>query len=157
MDIGSVQPAITSRLPQRARWLIGGTPLDFSFYSAPRYLTAIMATWEGWDAAFVEQVSDLIAFGERDYAEGGGATPWLVVRLSDGNVFALDAESDMPLRLLNSSLEAFVNTFCLLHQYLGHNSPIPPDLHSAVQIVDPMAYPRSEWHDLVAALYEIDL
>ena len=157
MDVGSVQPAITSRLPQRARWLIGGTPLDFSFYSAPRHLTANMAAREGWDAAFVGQVSDMVAFGERDYAEGGGATPWLVVRPSDGNVFAVDAESDVPLRLLNSSLEAFINTFCLLHKYLGHNLPIPLDLHSSAQILDPTAYPRSEWHDLVAALYETDI
>jgi hypothetical protein len=97
MDTGSVQPTITSRLPQRARWIIGGTLLDFSFYSVPRHLPTIMAAWEGWDAAFVEQVSDLVAFGERDYAEGGGATPWLVVRPSDGNVFAVDAESDEPL------------------------------------------------------------
>jgi hypothetical protein len=86
-----------------------------------------MAAWEGCDAAFVEQVSDLVAFGEQDYAEGGGARPWLVVLPSDGKVFAVDAESDVPLRLVNSSLEAFINTFCLLHEYLGHDLPIPPD------------------------------
>jgi hypothetical protein len=150
MDAGSIQSAIASRLPQRARWLIRGTPLDFSFYSVPRNLTAMMAEWV-WDATVVEHASGFIVFGERDYAEGGGASNWLVVRRSDGNVYGMDAEREVPLFLLNSSLHAFINTFCFLDKYLGHGHPIPPDLHSLVQNLDP-TYSGSEWHDLVAAL-----
>jgi hypothetical protein len=34
-------------------------------------------------------------------------------------------------------LQAFINTVYLLHKYLGHGQPIPPDLHSLAQNLDP--------------------
>ena len=48
-----------------------------------------------------------------------------MVRQSDGKVFSVDVEADDPVILLNSSLDAFINTFCLLDKYLGHGQPIP--------------------------------
>jgi len=159
VDAASIQSAIASRLPQRARWLMPRTesqyetPLDFSFYSEPRNLTAVFAEWGYSDADVtdIEQVSDFIVFGEEDYSEGGGAHPLLVVRQSDGKVFGVDVEAYEPLFLLNSSLQAFIDTFCLLDKYLGHGQPIPADLNSSVRNLDPTVYSESEWLDLVAA------
>src|SRR5712671_5356800 len=139
VDAASIQSAIASRLPQRARWLMPRTesqyetPLDFSFYSEPRNLTAVFAEWGYSDADVtdIERVSDFIVFGEEDYSEGGGAHPLLVVRQSDGKVFGVDVEAYEPLFLLNSSLQAFIDTFCLLDKYLGHGQPIPADLNSS--------------------------
>ena len=45
MDAGSVQSVIASRLPQRARWLIGNATLDFSLHSEPCSLAAEFAKW----------------------------------------------------------------------------------------------------------------
>src|SRR5215471_14580175 len=118
MDAASIQSAIASRLPQRTRWLIGNTTLDFSLYSEPNNLPAVAAEL-GCSLPDAEQVSDFIVFGLWNFNEGGGARPLLVVRQSDGKVFDVDVESDEELYLLNSSLEAFIDTFCLLDKYLG--------------------------------------
>ena len=107
------------------------------------------------DVAEIEQGSDLIVFGMWNYNEGGGARPALVVRQSDGKVFGVDVEANDPLFVLNSSLEAFILTFCLLDKYLGHGQPIPADLNSLVRNLDPTVYSESDWRDLldhVAAL-----
>ena len=153
MDAKSVQSAIASRLPQRARWLIHHTPLDHSFCSVPRNLTAVFAEWglSDADVTDMEQVSDFIVFGMWNFCEGGGARPVLVVRQSDGKVFSVDVEADEPLFLLNSSLQAFIDTFCLLDKYLGRGQPIPADLNSLLRDLDPTVYSESEWRDLVAA------
>jgi hypothetical protein len=154
MDAASIQSAIASRQPQRARWLIDGIPGDYSFYSLPRNLTAVMAEWE-CDLSDVGQVPDFIVFGEGDYSEGGGAHTLLVVRQSDGKVFDVDVEDYEPLSLLNSSLQAFIDTFCLLDKYLRHGQPIPTDLNSLMRNLDPTVYSESDWRglvDLVAGL-----
>jgi hypothetical protein len=152
MDAGSIQSVIASRLPQRARWLIGNTPLDLFFYSEPRNLAAMIAAEvtgdEEYDAPIVERPSDFIVFGEWDYSEGGGARPWPVVRRGDGKVFGVDVERDVPLFLLNSSLHAFINTFYLLDEYLGHGQRIPADLNLSARNLDPTVYSDSFWHVL---------
>ena len=73
----------------------------------------------------------------------------LAFRQSDGKVFDVDVEAYEPLSLLNSSLEAFIDTFCLLDKYLGHGQPIPADLNSLVRNLDPTVYSESAWRDLV--------
>jgi hypothetical protein len=154
MSAESIRSVIAYRLPRARRWLIGASPLDFSFYSGlwpaqpPRSLIAVMAEWE---APLLKDASDFIVFGDYDYAEAGGAGPWLVVRRSDGKVFDVDLEREVSAFLLNSSLRAFIDTFYLLDKYLGHGDPIPRDLHSLAQDLDSTAYSKSTWHDLVAA------
>ena len=148
MDAALIQSAIAFRLPERTRWLIDGTLGDYSFYSVPRNLTAVMAEWK-CDLSDVEQVPDFIVFGEGDYTEGGGALTLLVVRQSDGRVFDVDVEAYEPLHLLNSSLEAFIDTFCLLDKYLGQGQPVPTDLNSLLRNIDPTVYSQSHWGGLV--------
>ena len=72
-----------------------------------------------------------------------------MVRQSDGKVFGVDVEANDPLFVLNSSLEAFIDTFCLLDKYLGHGQPIPADLNSLVRNLDPTVYSESEWRVVV--------
>lgn len=156
MDVASIQSAVAC-LPQRARWLIRDVPLDFSFESEPRNLTTVLQELlmggKQDDPPIVERVRDYVVFGEWDYAEGGGAHPLLLVRRSDAKVFGLEVENDAPLFLMNSSLLAFINTFYLLDEYLGHNKKIPDDLGSSVRNLDPGAYSMSHWHDVVTELF----
>ena len=152
VDAAAIQSVIASRLPQRARWLIDDVPLDFSFHSELRNLAAVLEEHvigvEEGDLPVVERASDYIVFGEYDYGEGV-ARPWLVVRRSDGNVFRLQVENDVPLTVLNSSLLAFINTFYLLDEYLRNGKQIPAYLNSSARNLDPTVYSQSYWHDLV--------
>jgi hypothetical protein len=101
------------------------------------------------DVADIEHGSDFIVFGMWNFNEGGGSRPALAVRQSDGKLFDVDVEVYEPLSLLNSSLETFIDTFCLLDKYLGHGQPIPADLNSLVSNLDPTVHLESEWRDLV--------
>jgi hypothetical protein len=148
MEITSTLAAARSQLPQSARWLVDGTPQDFSFYSNARSLDVVMT--EQACGGVLQHASDFIVFGEYDFAEGGGAKPWLVVRCSDGKVFGVDVEREASMFSLNSSLDAFINTFCLLDKFLRRHQQIPEDLEMLVQSLDPAAYDGSEWRDLVA-------
>jgi hypothetical protein len=102
-----------------------------------------------WEASLPDARA-FLAFGELDYNEGGGAQMWLAVRQTDGKVFSVDVEREPPALLLNSSFAAFVNTFCLLDEYVSQGHPPPADLEAAVRELDPTAYAESEWRDLVA-------
>src|SRR5260370_34068960 len=89
MDAEAIQSATASRLPQRARWLIGdNTTLDFSLYNEPRSLAAEFVKWglSEADVADIEHGSDFIVFGMWNFNEGGGARPALAVRQSDSKV-----------------------------------------------------------------------
>jgi len=153
MDAGSVQSVIASRLPQRARWLIGNATLDFSLHSEPCSLAAEFAKWglSHADVADIEPGSDFIVFGMWNFDEGGGARPALTVRQTDGKVFWVDVE-DEPVSLLNSSLQAFIDTFCLLDKYLGHGHAIPADLNLSAKNLDPTVYAETFWPFLLEDL-----
>src|SRR5260370_16971782 len=65
MDAEAIQSATASRLPQRARWLIGdNTTLDFSLYNEPRSLAAEFVKWglSEADVADIEHGPVLIVF-----------------------------------------------------------------------------------------------
>lgn len=142
MDIPTLQTEVTSRLPQRARWLTpDGTPLDFTFYSVPRRLADLLTT----EGCQVDSSATLTAFGEYDYAGGGGARPWLAINDADSRVYAIDVESDEPAALLNSSLQAFIQTFCFLDKFASKREPLPSSIVPLVEECDPEAYPNSEW------------
>ena len=76
----------------------------------------------------------------------------LAIRQSDGKVFDVDVEADESLCLLNSSLEAFIDTFCLLDKYLGHGQPIPADLNLSAKNLDPTVYAETFWPFLLEDL-----
>jgi SUKH-4 immunity protein len=148
-DQNASATAVASTLPARARWMIGGTPLDFDFSTAGHGHRSLPdEAIEPGDAA----ASDLLVFGEQDFAEGGGAFTWLCVRKRDGSVVGFDPELANPIFLLNSSIERFVATFRLLNEYLAENEPLPAECESRLQAIDPETYSTSDWRLLVESL-----
>jgi hypothetical protein len=149
LDRNITEAAIVSRLPVQARWMINGTPLDFDFSVAGHGLRGLP---DETIEAENNGASDLLVFGEQDFAEGGGARPWLCVSKRDAAVFGFDPERGNPLFLMNSSVERFITTFRLLDEYLGKNVPLPSDCESRLRTIDPDAYPRSDWRLLMECL-----
>jgi hypothetical protein len=97
---------------------------------------------------------DLLIFGEYDYAEGGGASPWLGISKKDGIIYGLDLERENALFLLNSSIERFIRIFHLLNEFLGEGKRLPLDVEARVRAIDPEAYPTSDWRLLVDYLID---
>src|SRR4051812_4325791 len=108
--------AIRRRLPRRARWLIGATPLDFDF-STDRYGLRRVTDNDVVGGPVPGEWSDCRLIGMYDYAEGGGASPWIAIRERDGFVCGLDIARDGENTFIfNSSLDRFIRTFHLLDQ-----------------------------------------
>src|SRR5262245_40516622 len=112
LDLEALRLAIVARLPVRARWWVHDTPLDYDFRVARQGLDTLAKDAVEFGE---EEWSDLLIFGEYDYAEGGGANPWLGIRKTDGAVFGLDPERENALFFLNTSIEDFFRTFTLLN------------------------------------------
>ena len=97
-----------------------------------------------------DEWSDYGLIGREDYAEGGGASPWIAVRGCDGYVCGLDIEREEETTFIyNASLDRFIATFNLLDQYLRDGRKLPPDLASRVEALDPEAFGSSEWRHLI--------
>jgi hypothetical protein len=146
LDFEAIRSAIVTGLPVRARWKIDDTPLDYDFAVAQRGLRELSKDAVPFGD---EEWFDLLIFGDFDYAEGGGAHPWLGIRKMDGAVIGLDPERQNAMFLLNSSIDGFIRTFEFLNGYLGKEKQLPDDLEVRVRDIDPNAYPRSEWRWLV--------
>lgn len=146
LDRGVVQAAIVAGLPARARWVINGTPLDYDFTVASRGLRELPNDTVG---SADEDWFNLLIFGEYDYAEGGGAHPWLGIHQANGFVYGLDPKRAVPMFLLNSSIERFIRTFRFLDESLSRGKQLPLDLEARVRELDPEAYPESDWRSLV--------
>lgn len=142
------EKTIVSGLPARARWMINGTPLDFDFSAAGHGLRGLPDEVTEADAG----VSDLLVFGEQDFAEGGGACPWLCIHMRNGSVYGFDPERENAMFLLNSSIELFIATFRLLDEYLRTNAKLPSDCESRLRAIDPSTYPKSDWRMLMESL-----
>jgi hypothetical protein len=85
-------------------------------------------------------------FGREDFAEGGGASPYLGVHLESGKVFGLDVERQrMQMFLLNSNVDRFIRTFLLLDQTLRLGEPSQEQILVRLSKIDPDAFERSEW------------
>ena len=149
IDARAIQAAVAAGLPARARWLIDGTTLDFDFSAASDALRWLPAeATDNPNAA----ASDLLVFGLQDFAECGGAQPWLCVRKRDGWVHGFDPDEDDPMSLLNSSIERFIATFRFLDQHLANNKQLPSDSESRLRAIDPDAYAMSDWRILAERL-----
>ena len=136
------------KLPLRRRWTCGGTPLDWDFSVKRSALRPLDKA--AYDFPLRPAWLTLLMFGEYDYAEGGGAHPFVGIRSTDGAVFGLDFERDRkPMFPLNSSLDAFVDTFHALDAYLGKGRRLPEDIDRSLHAIDRTAYARSDWKPFV--------
>jgi hypothetical protein len=147
LSAAALQRAL-DRLPARRRWLLGETPLDWRFSTKGGFRPLDETAF---DFPLKPAWRELLVFGEYDYAEGGGAHPFLGIRGSDGAVFGLDFERDKkPLFLLNSGLSAFVDTFEVLDEHLRKGRALPEDVEKRLRDADQPAYARSDWKPFVA-------
>jgi hypothetical protein len=91
---------------------------------------------------------ELFIFGEEDFAEGGGASPFVTIQSQTGMVFGLDVERDGDATfLLNSSVSHFIETFRVFDEVLRTGTASPSGLLERVRAADPDAFERSEWRD----------
>ena len=137
------------RLPLRRRWTCGGTPFDWDFSAKSRALRPLDS--RVYQVPLKPAWRTLLIFGEYDYAEGGGTNPFIGARSTDGMIWGLDPERDRkPMFLLNSTLDAFVDTFQALDAYLGAKQPLPADIDRTLRAIDKSAFGRSDWKPFVA-------
>ena len=147
-DLESIRLQITSRLPARVRWLINGTPLDFDFSRAQAPLKPVTpADLNG--LGIDDSWQHLCLFGQENFAEGGGANPYLAVDRDTGQIFGLDVERDSAqLFLLNSDIERYILTFQRFDQALRLKTLGPDRFLDELRKIDPCAFARSDWRSL---------
>jgi hypothetical protein len=148
MDLSSMRLAILERIPIQSHWLVNGTSVDYDFSEASRALAPI--------PNFVVQENpewrELLVFGTCDYANGGGAKPWLCIRKSDGVVVGFDGERENPVFTLNTTIERFVQTFEFLNTHLSEGKKLPESTEAILKLIDPDSYSASDWCLLVEYL-----
>ena len=148
IDVEPIRLQIVTRLPVRVRWLVNGTPLDFDFSRSQAPLRPIMAG-DVIAGAVEEQWTSLRIFGEEDYAEGGGASPYLGVHSESGEIFGLDVEREMlQMFLLNSDIHRFIQTFLELDRMLRLGGPPDAQIGGRLEQIDPVAFQHSDWRFL---------
>ena len=157
IDLEAVQTEIVTRLPVRARWTINRTPLDYNFVVAHESLYEVSDDLLCMVGPAEKEWFELLIFGDYDYAEGGGAHPWLCVRKSDGAIYGLDVERENAAFLLNSSLEGFIGTFQFLNGYFGNAKQLPSNVNAHLRRINPEAYPESDWRLLINCIRAGDL
>jgi hypothetical protein len=144
-DIEPIRLEVVTRLPVRVRWLVSGTPLDFDFSRSKAPLRPIVAV-DVAGGAVEEQWASLRIFGEEDYAEGGGASPYLGVHSESGEIFGLDVEREISqMFLLNSDIDRFIQTFLALDRVLRTGGPPDAQIGERLEQIDPGAFAHSEW------------
>lgn len=148
IDTELTRHRIVLALPQRVRWMIHGTPLDFDFSRAQHPLREIEdRDLNGCDIP--EEWTVLRLFGDEDYAEGGGASPFLGVHVETGEIYGLDVERDSAeMFLLNSNVETFIATFQLFDRALRERTLPPGEIASRAEALDPASFRVGEWSDL---------
>jgi hypothetical protein len=148
-DREAILSTINKFLPTRARWMLRGAPLDFDF-SIDRYGLRRMTDNDVVGGPVPEEWTDCRLIGMYNYDEGGGASPWIAIRGSDGFVCGLDVErAGESTFIFNSSLDRFISTFNLLDQHLRTRQDLPPDIASRVGALDTEAFPLSDWRHLI--------
>jgi hypothetical protein len=149
VDPEAIRFAIDARLPRRVRWMIKSTPLDFDF-SAARQSLRRLAESDVVGGPIPHEWSECLVFGMYDYAEGGGASPWIAIRESDGAVCGLDIErQEEKTFIFNSSLDRFIRTFAMFDEYLRGSGELPSGFATHVRDLDPDVFPASDWRELI--------
>lgn len=144
IDLETVRTMVCSSLPVRARWFIDETPLDFDFSRAHAPLLPVQPSELLCDIE--PEWARIRLFGEQDYAEGGGASPFLGVHEETGWILGLDVEREASsIYVLNSTIDGFIETFLLFDGVLTRAHPQLETLALAAHRIDPSAFPDSEW------------
>lgn len=147
-DLDAAKQAIVEGLPVRTCWIVGSQPLRYDFSQGRERLRPVIEEVE--ERWILDAWRSLVIFGRSDYADGGGATPWLTLDRTTGAVMGLDLERDTkPVYLINSSLPQFVATFGYLNRFLPSGLRLPEDADDVVRAIDDAAYSTGEWRLLL--------
>jgi hypothetical protein len=147
IDPESVRQEVVRRLPAHVRWLVRGVPWDFDF-SRSRVPLRPIAPTDLNGCNIEDEWTTLYIFGQEDYADGGGASPYLGVHLDTGEICGLDVERDeSQVFILNSNVDRFIRTFQKIDEMLRHTPVAPEVLFRALTGIDPDAFQHSEWRD----------
>lgn len=145
IDPQSIGRKVANCLPTHVRWLVGEEYWDYDFSRAKAPLRRLEEA--NLNGSCIEQKwTDLYLFGESQFAEGGGSSPFLGVHGETGEICGLDVEREgQEVFLLNSDVERFILTFLKIDELLRSTSPPPLVLSRALMEIDPHAFPRSDW------------
>lgn len=150
VDLEDARRRVVTELPRKVRWRIHGTPLDFDFTRAERTLTPLREA--EINGTIEPQWASLFLFGEQDFAEGGGARPFVGIEHNTGQVLGLDVERDAScLFLYSSDLDSFIRTFTLLDEALRSGTPPLDALSTRAASID-VSFAQSEWAQLLGYL-----
>jgi hypothetical protein len=151
IDLDDARQTIVDELPVSSSWSVLGTPFRHDFSAARETLVPLREHIDAED--FDDAWEPLVVFGTSDFADAGGATPWLALHRVSGAVVGIDLERDGdPLFVLNSGLQQFIETFTYLDRFLGNEQPLPPNAEATLQRIDPDAYDDSDWKQLLEYL-----
>jgi hypothetical protein len=149
-DIESIRLQIVTRLPTRVRWMVKGVPLDFDFSLSKAPLEPVKPSNFNSATIIEKEWTSLRIFGGYDYAEGGGANPFLGVHSESGAVFGLDAELQASqMFLFNSDVDRFIQTFLALDRTLRLGGRPDAQIAEKLKEIDPGVFGQSEWRSLV--------
>jgi hypothetical protein len=145
-DIESIRLQMLKRLPGRVRWPVDGTFVDFDFSRSETPLKPVAPCNFNSATVIEKEWNSLRIFGDYDYAEGGGAHPYLGVHCETGAVFGLDAELlyTSAMFIFNSDIDRFIQTFLALDRALRLGE-VPGPIKERLREIDPGVFERSEW------------
>jgi hypothetical protein len=140
---------VAAHLPKYARWMLGETPLDFNFLNKSYDFRQLNESDIVGGPLPIEWSNHLV-FGEYDFADGGGASPWVAVQKDHGSVWGLDIERTPETKVcFNSSINRFISTFQVLNKYLCSGKSLTKDLIQQVNDFDPDVFPASAWQEII--------
>ncbi|APR78852.1 Hypothetical protein A7982_04199 [Minicystis rosea] len=149
-DLEDARRRVALELPRNVKWCIRGTSLDFDFTRAERALAPLREA--EINGSIEPEWASLFLFGEQDFAEGGGARPFVGIERNTGQVLGLDVERDFScLFLYNSDLDSFIRTFKLFDEALRSDTPPLDTLSTRAACID-VAFAQSEWALLLGYL-----
>lgn len=152
LELDSIQKRLRDALQQRVRWVVRDTTIDFDFSRLLEPL-APLQDFE-IDGPIEPEWRSLFLFGQQDVAEGGGASPFLGIDIHTGAVHGLDLERDPDcVFLLNSSVDAFLETFALFDDVLRQGTVPLESVDSRARTIDP-AFSTTEWSDFLDFLLD---
>src|SRR5215831_7323987 len=91
INLELIRQEVVRALPVRARWRIKDTALDFDFTRSRQQLRTI-APNDLSGGVIESEWSVFYLFGQADFADGGGASPYLGVHQITGEICGIDVE-----------------------------------------------------------------
>ncbi len=141
MDLNTLRDAILRGLPRKTRWFPHDPDcLDFAF---PGYIRPVNELGPGLQGR--GPWPNLFAFGEYDFADGGAAYGWICIREKDGAILDFGPARKDAIRIMNSSLDAFIRTFCILDRIRSQPNQDCDDMMALLRKTDPDAPADAVW------------